>query len=144
MALFQNIHLRVILSRSQTISAHFLFPSIKAKPAISLSLSRVHILSKAQITNRCGSVPFPTSVVQSVRVQAMTRAGSAHLYSTRELSHYRNNAILDKHPEWSEEEDEEKNEYCQFEPSRSKRSPSESNTPHSKLPSALVVLVRYE
>lgn len=41
-ALFQNIHLRVILSRSQTISAHFLFPSIKAKPAISLSLSRVH------------------------------------------------------------------------------------------------------
>ena len=43
------------------------------------------ILSKAQITNRCGSVPFPTSVVQSVRVQAMKRAGSAHLYSTREL-----------------------------------------------------------
>ena len=42
-ALFQNIHLRVILSRSQTVSAH-LFSSIKAKPTISLSLhvSRVH------------------------------------------------------------------------------------------------------
>ena len=93
------------------------------------------ILSRAHFTNRCGSVPFPTSVVQSVRVQAMTRAGSAHLYSTRELSQYRNNAILDLTPRVERGGGRGEERMLPIRAIEVERSPSESNTPHSKLPS---------
>ena len=66
-------------------------------------VSRVRTI-QSSFANRCGSVPFPTEVVQSIQhVQAMTqRKRRAHLYSTRELcsTHV---------PREEEEEDEEKN-----------------------------------
>ena len=74
----------------------------------------------------------------------MTRAGSAHLYSTRELSQYRNNAILDLTPRVERGGGRGEERILPIRAIEVERSPSESNTPHSKLPSALVVLVRYE
>ena len=62
------------------------------------------ILSRAHFANQCGSMPFPTEMVQLIQhVQAMTRRKRrAHLYSTREL--YSTHV-----PREEEEEYEEKN-----------------------------------
>ena len=79
-------------------------PTVSFIPTHTKGPYYMYPLSRAHFANQCGSMPFPTEVVQSIQyVQAMTRRKRrAHLYSTRELcsTHV---------PREEEEEDEEKN-----------------------------------